>query len=111
MEKYLREKLFDNGKPNVDNWNAINEKLSEIKKLEEEIVRLLDSISCDVIDDWCDELLPNWKYYGLRHEKQNCFYINIQGVRIGCWNGKDAEEPQSYWGFHSEKGFTQNSIK
>lgn len=111
MEKYLREKLFDKSKSNVDNWNAINEKLSEIMKLEEETGRLLESISCDVIDDWYDELLPSWKCYGLRHEKRDSFFIDIQGVRIGCWSGMDEEEHQPYWGFHSEKGFTQRQHK
>lgn len=107
MEKYLREKLFDDAKSNIDNWKAINEKLTEIKKLEEETGRLLESISCDVIDDWYHELLPNWKCYGLRHEKNISFFIEIQGVRIGCWNGMDVEKHEQYWGFYSEKGFTQ----
>jgi hypothetical protein len=111
MEKYLREKLFDNNKSNVDNWNAINEKLSEIEKLKEETGRLLEYISCDVIDDWYGELLPSWKCYGLRHEKQDCFFIDIQGVRIGCWNGINENTHQPYWGFHSEKGFTQKQHK
>ena len=111
MEKYLREKLFDNNKSNVDNWNAINEKLSEIEKLKEETGRPLEYISCDVIDDWYGELLPSWKCYGLRHEKQDCFFIDIQGVRIGCWNGINENTHQPYWGFHSEKGFTQKQHK
>lgn len=111
MEKYLREKLFDNNKSNVDNWNAINEKLSEIEKLKEETGRLLEYISCDVIDDRYGELLPSWKCYGLRHEKQDCFFIDIQGVRIGCWNGINENTHQPYWGFHSEKGFTQKQHK
>ena len=111
MEKYLREKLFDNSKSNVDNWNSINEKLSEIEKLKDEMIRLLESISCDVIDDWYDELLPNWKYYGLKHEKRDSFFVDIQGVHIGCWNGVGEDEPQPYWGFYSEKGFTQKQHK
>lgn len=111
MEKYLRERLFDSNKSNIDNWNAINEKLSEIEKLKDEMISLLESISCDVIDDWYGELLPNWKCYGLRHEKRDCFFIDIQGVHIGCWNGVGEDEPQPYWGFYSEKGFTQKQRK
>lgn len=57
MEKYLREKLFDTEKSNLDNWNIINDKLDEIRKLEEEVGLLLESISGDVIDDWYHELL------------------------------------------------------
>lgn len=65
MEKYLREKLFDTEKSNLDNWNIINDKLDEIRKLEEEVGLLLESISGDVIDDWYHELLSEWKCYGL----------------------------------------------
>lgn len=59
MEKYLREKLFDTEKSNLDNWNIINDKLDEIRKLEEEVGLLLESISGDVIDDWYHEFCLN----------------------------------------------------
>lgn len=106
MEKYLREKLFDTEKSNLDNWNLINDKLNEIKKLEEEVGLLLESISGDVIDDWHQELLPEWKCYGLKNEKRKSFGIKIQGVWIGCWSGKEEANHQAYWGFYSEKEFT-----
>lgn len=106
MEKYLREKLFDTEKSNLDNWNIINDKLDEIRKLEDEVGLLLESISGDVIDDWYHELLPEWKCYGLKHEKQDNFTLNVRGVLIGCWSGKGVADHQPYWGFYSEKGFT-----
>lgn len=106
MEKYLREKLFDTEKSNLDNWNIINDKLDEIRKLEEEVGLLLESISGDVIDDWYHELLSEWKCYGLKHEKQDNFTLNVLGVLIGCWSGKGIADHQPYWGFYSEKGFT-----
>ena len=111
MEKYLREKLFDKKKSNIDNWNVINDKLSEIRKLEEEVGFLLESISRDVIDDWYHELLPAWKCYGLKHEERKSFGICVQGVWIGCWDGRDTDEYKQYWGFYSEKEFTSKQHK
>lgn len=111
MEKYLKEKLFNLDKSNIENWNNINEKLNEIKKLEEEVGELLESISCDVVDDWYRELLPTWKSYGLKNEKHDHFGIKIQGVLIGCWNGKNDNEHKPYYGFYSENDFTPKQHK
>lgn len=111
MEKYLREKMFDNEKSNIENWENINKRLKDIRKLEEELCNLLESISRDVIDDWYQELLPVWKGYGLRNEKRKSFGINVQGVLIGCWDGRGEDNHEQYWGFYSEKGFTQKQCK
>lgn len=111
MEKYLREKLFDPQKANIDNWNEINDKLKEIRKLEEEVGLLLDSISRDVIDDWYNELLPIWGNYGLKHEKRKSFSLNINGIKVGCWDGREEDNHEPYWGFSSSKGFTAKQRK
>ena len=111
MENYLKEKLFNADKSNIDNWNMINDKLDEIKKLEAEVGLLLGSISGDVIDDWYRELLPAWKGYGLRNEKHDYFALRIQGVSVGCWSGKDENNHEQYWAFYSEKGFTLKQQK
>lgn len=111
MENYLKEKLFNADKSNIDNWNMINDKLDEIKKLEAEVGFLLESISGDVIDDWYRELLPAWKGYGLRNEKHDHFALRIQGVSVGCWSGKDENNHEQYWGFYSEKEFTLKQQK
>ena len=106
MKQYLKEKLFNKDKSNIDNWNEIDDKLNEIKKLEKEIGYLLESISCDVIDDWYNELLPKWGRYGLKNERYDHFGIRIQGVWIGCWNGKNEDNHKQYWGFYSRTEFT-----
>lgn len=106
MENYLKEKLFSTDKSNIDNWKNINDKLNELKKLEEEVGLLLKSISGNVIDDWYHELLPIWKCYGLKNEKCKSFGIKVQGVWIGCWNGRNEDNHKQYWGFYSEKEFT-----
>lgn len=107
MEEFLKEKLFDTEKSNIDNWKDINVRLKEIEKLEEEIGNLLESISRDVIDDWYHELLPVWKVCGLRNESRKSFGINVRGVWIGCRDGRDTGIHEAYWGFYSENGFTR----
>lgn len=106
MEKFLREKLFCSGKSNIDNWMEINDRLKEVRKLEEEIGNLLESVSRDVIDDWYHELLPVWKDYGLRNEPRKSLGINVQGVWIGCWDGRGEGNHEPYWGFYSATEFT-----
>lgn len=59
-----------------------------------------------MIDDWYNELLPKWGRYGLKNERYDHFGIRIQGVWIGCWNGKNEDNHKQYWGFYSRTEFT-----
>lgn len=108
MEKYLREQLFNEKKSNIDNWNDINDK---IKNLEDTVGLLLESISSDVIVDWYKKLKERWECYGLilnEDGNNKNFGIEIKGVFIGCWDGKNQANHKPWWGFHSENGFTQD---
>lgn len=114
MEKYLKEKLFNNDRSNIDNWNDINDKLKEIKNLEDTIGLLLKSISSDVIVDWFNELHERWGCYGLilkEEANEKSFGIEIKGIFIGCWDGKYQDNHKPWWGFWSENGFTLKQCK
>ena len=50
--------------------------------------------------------MPAWKRYGLKNEKCKSFGIRVQGVWIGCWDGRNEDNHKQYWGFYSEKEFT-----
>lgn len=98
IEKFLREQLIDSNEPLLNQWNIIEEKKEEIKKLILGLEKLQTSIGKEQIDEWKELLMPKWGQW-LKHEYRKSFGINIQGVWCGCWCD-EGEKP--YWGFQCD---------
>ena len=103
MEEYLKEQLLDTSRPAIDNWKLLNKKIDEIEKLKAGIMNLRKSISGNVIDEWFEELKPNWPQ--LKNIRHKSFGIFTQEMWIGCWNGDDNND-NPYWGFWTENEIT-----
>ena len=99
----LKEQLLDTSRPAIDNWKLLNKKIDEIEKLKAGIMNLRKSISGNVIDEWFEELKPNWPQ--LKNIRHKSFGIFTQEMWIGCWNGDDNND-NPYWGFWTENEIT-----
>lgn len=98
IEQFLRERLIDSNAPLSEQWETIEGKKEEIKKLVLGLEKLQTSIGKEQIDEWKELLMPKWGQW-LKHEYRHFFGINIQGVWCGCWCG-NGEKP--YWGFRCD---------
>lgn len=109
VTKYLRDKLFLKE-------DTVSEKLKKISEMNESVIDLKNGLeklavtySENLIDEWY-KLFEEW-YNKLQVKGSNAltkntptsFYIEINDIQIGCWSGKDNQNPQyfkyPYWGF------------
>ena len=90
MEDFLREKLLKQGESKQEQWK----KLEKTKKNADELTKGLESLmkefKKECIEDWKRKLSDNWKV----QSDAESFWIDIDGVKCGCWNGDCP-----YWGF------------
>ncbi len=109
VTKYLRDKLFLKE-------DTVSEKLKKISEMNESVIDLKNGLeklavtySENLIDEWY-KLFEEWYNklqvkgsYALTKNTPTSFYIEINDIQIGCWSGKDNQNPQyfkyPYWGF------------
>lgn len=112
IQEFLRDKILT-GKNPQENWQAINETLSELDQLKTSVERLRGEVCNDMVKEWEKILRP--EYPQLRNDLQNGVYslgINILGVWVGCWSGAgDDNNNQPYWGFYSEEQPSKKQLK
>lgn len=106
MEEYLREQLLNTNDSAIDNWRKVNQKIQEIDNLKKEMENLKSSVSCDVIDEWYNQLKQELPAELLKYEPRKRFGILIQGVFCGCWCGSD-NGGIPYWGFWTKENADQ----
>lgn len=110
---YLRNKLITEADPISDNFKNISEMIESVTDLNNGLERLAVTYSKELIDKW-HKLFKEWydqqrvkDTYSLKYITNTSFYIEIKGIQIGCWSGKDNQNPQyfkyPYWGFKKVK--------
>lgn len=110
---YLRNKLITEADPISDNFKNISEMIESVTDLNNGLERLAVTYSKELIDKW-HKLFKEWydqqrvkDKYSLKYITNTSFYIEIKGIQIGCWSGKDNQNPQyfkyPYWGFKKVK--------
>lgn len=96
MEEFVQKEIFDGKeKLSMKNWD-------EVENLKKVLSQIQFSIGSKETKEWFEILLPEWKKYGLKEDKKNdneyAFYIEIMGVKCGCWSRADSESGMPYWG-------------
>ena len=110
---FLHKKLISNKKSDADNFKNISEMIESVTDLKNGLERLTVTYSEELIDKWY-KLFAEWynqqsvkDRYRLEHVSHESFYIEIKGIQIGCWSGKDNGNTRyyryPYWGFKKVK--------
>ena len=110
---YLRNKLISEADSISDNFKNISEMIESVTDLKNGLERLTVTYSEELIDKWY-KLFAEWynqqsvkDRYRLEHVSHESFYIEIKGIQIGCWSGKDNGNTRyyryPYWGFKKVK--------
>ena len=83
-----------------DQWIVVEEKMKEVEQLTQSLQNLMKSIGKEIINEWKNQLTSDWGKW-LKDDKDDKnhygFYIDIRGIKCGCW--KDDNNEQPYWGF------------
>lgn len=115
---YLRNKLISEADPISDNFKNISEMIESVTDLKNGLERLAVIYSEELIDKWYNSF-KKWydkqsvkDTYLLHYTINTCFYIEIKGVQIGCWSGKDNGNNNyfnyPYWGFNKVRNDKNN---
>ncbi len=110
---YLRNKLISEADPISDNFKNISEMIESVTDLKNGLERLAVTYSEELIDKW-HKSFKEWydlqrvkDKYLLKYITNTSFYIEIKGIQIGCWSGKDNGNNNylnyPYWGFNEVK--------
>lgn len=110
---YLRNKLISEADPISDNFKNISEMIESVTDLKNGLERLAVTYSEELIDKW-HKSFKEWydlqrvkDKYLLKYITNRSFYIEIKGIQIGCWSGKDNGNNNylnyPYWGFNEVK--------
>ena len=105
----LRKKLISKDDSDADNFKNISEMIESVTDLKNGLERLAVTYSEELIDkwyksfkEWYDQQRVKDKY-PLKYIVNTSFYIEIKGIQIGCWSGKDNGNKKyfnyPYWGF------------
>ncbi len=97
LEQFLRKKLLCEQKDPLEQWNLIKSKKKEIGDLLTGLTGLQSSVGKDLVDKWKEQLTGKWR--NLRFKEKGTFYIEILGIKCGCWCDN---EQGPYWGFQCE---------
>lgn len=101
ITEFLRDKL-ELG-TSVSDWKKLNNKIEEVKELEEGLRTLRTEMSSDLIDLWHERLLKKWPM--LRNEPRKSFGMLIQGMWFGCWWAEESYDKDSpIWGVYCDSG-------
>lgn len=99
IQKLIRESILPENSSSLEKWDILNDKLEDLKAMENAISSMKLQQSKDLIDDWYKELRPEFPM--LQREVQKSFGINVNGIWIGCWCGS-YNNGAPYWGFYCE---------
>ena len=110
---YLRNKLISEADSISDNFKNISEMIESVTNLKNGLERLAVTYSKELIDKW-HKSFKEWydlqrvkEKYPLKYITNTSFYIEIKGIQIGCWSGKDNHNNNytnyPYWGFYERK--------
>lgn len=99
IQKLIRESILPENSSSLEKWDILNDKLEDLKAIEDAISSMKLQQSKDLIDDWYRELRPEFPM--LQREVQKSFGINVNGIWIGCWCGS-YNNGAPYWGFYCE---------
>lgn len=119
VTKYLRDKLFLKEDTVSEKLKKISEMNESVTDLKNGLERLAVTYSEELIEKWYNSF-NEWydkqsvkDTYQLRHISKTCFYIEINGIQIGCWSGKDNGNNNylnyPYWGFNEVKKVINDS--
>jgi hypothetical protein len=100
IRKFLSEKLLTSNSTE-ENWENITETLDELHQLEESINKLKIPLSIELVKKWEKQMKKDFPE--IQHDLYNgeySFYIEVKGIRIGCWSDTTIDGP--YWGFWRE---------
>ena len=118
ITNYLRKKLISEDSITSDNFKNISEMIESVTDLKNGLERLVVAYSEELIDKWYNSF-KEWydkqsvkDTYPLHYTINTCFYIEIKGVQIGCWSGKDNCNNNyfnyPYWGFNKVRNDKNN---
>lgn len=109
----LRNKLISKDDSDADNFKNISEMIESVTDLKIGLERLAVTYSEELIDKWYKSFYEWYNQqsvkdtYLLNYNNKTCFYIEIKGIQIGCWSGKDNGYKKysryPYWGFKKVK--------
>lgn len=109
----LRNKLISKDDSDANNFKNISEMIESVTDLKIGLERLAVTYSEELIDKWHTSFKewynkqPVKNKYPLKYITNTSFYIEIKGVQIGCWSGKDNHNNNylnyPYWGFNEVK--------
>lgn len=109
----LRNKLISKDDSDADNFKNISEMIESVTDLKIGLERLAVTYSEELIDKWYKSFNEWYNQqrvkdkYPLKYITNTSFYIEIKGIQIGCWSGKDNHNNNytnyPYWGFYERK--------
>lgn len=109
----LRNKLISKDDSDADNFKNISEMIESVTDLKIGLERLAVTYSEELIDKWYKSFYEWYNQqsvkdtYLLNYNNKTCFYIEIKGIQIGCWSGKDNGYKKysryPYWGLKKVK--------
>lgn len=112
IQEFLRSKIL-NGENAQENWNILNETISELEQLKSSVERLKEDVCNDMVKEW--ENVLRLEYPNIQNDMNGNVYsfgINVQDIWIGCWSGAGEDnENQPYWGFWCAQKPTKKQVK
>lgn len=102
IEQFLREELLKDQTSALDQWKVVEEKITEVEQLTQSLQNLKNSIGKEIINEWKKQLtILGWNVKDYDDNECHGFYIDIRGIKCGCWKDNNNESP--YWGFRCKE--------
>ena len=104
IEESISKILFpDNNISAEDKVEKILKEIKEVKDLQDVLDNMKISAYVNLVNKWYDRIANEWKNVK-KDSDNNGFYIEILGVKCGCWAPRPGGDEKAYWGFMCNEG-------
>lgn len=103
IKNELSERIFKEDSATQERFKIVEQKLSDLGAVKEALETLKCELANKLISEWRKKLKDKWPIETYDCQNTKGFYVKINGVKVGCWNGigqKDfGNDITPFWGF------------
>lgn len=103
--------IFAENDKATEKWKNLMGKIKDVQVLKNTLEAMKSDISKELIDEWYNQLKQEWPTLQIQRTPGEAFWIDVEGLRIGCWCSADDTDGYPYWGIFCKDGCNDEQRK
>lgn len=107
IKNELSERIFKEDSATQERFKIVEQKLSDLGAVKEALETLKSELANKLLSEWRKKIKDEWPLEIYDCQNTKGFYVEINGVKVGCWNGIGQKgfgnDITPFWGFLCDK--------